>query len=566
MSSPGKLYNYTRIAQWIIFIVALIFILPYLVLDGNCYIRLHDTLEAEWEWLKLLVDSHTAFRYNTVWTLQQIMNGQPRNVYPAGTSINVLLVFLLGSYKAYITSSLLMRFIGFTGTVVLLRDYFIKEPENRFIILLCALSFSVLSVFIPFGLSVMGQPLMLWVFLNLQYRVKLSYTLLILFPAYCSVVWFLIPFGSLLVLTGLYFYRTSQLSKHFLIGLVLLTGLFGLINYPMVSTTLIQPGFISHRIAYNLYMFEKPGFWPCLIDTFTVFGLTHYHVATFISFVAFIGILLVIKPSEKLVKALLAGIIAVCIIQGFYPFFEYWLGDNITIIKSLRLNRFSILLPFLWLFAFAISLQKMSRSQLLKPLVFPLLMAQLFLALAGNDELIQNYRTLTGHQKFPGYENYMAPQQFEAIKAYIGKPQSSYRVACLGMSPSVPENNGFYTLDAVMSLYDLRYKQQFRNIFAGEIAKSREIEQYYDGWGNRCYIFSSELGTKHKAFNCYKFTPHSVEHFAFNAQAFSVLGGKYLISAVEIKNHDDVGLHFEKIFTDNQSWWKIYLYSVKPDL
>ncbi len=160
----------------------------------------------------------------------------------------------------------------------------------------------------------------------------------------------------------------------------------------------------------------------------------------------------------------------------------------------------------------------------------------------------------------------MAPKQFEAIKEYIGKPLSSYRVACLGMSPSVPENNGFYTLDAVMSLYDLRYKQQFRDIFSGEIAKSKEIEQYYDGWGNRCYLFSSELGIKHKSFNCYKFEPHSVEHFAFNPQAFSVLGGKYLISAVEIKNHDDVGLHFERTFTDDQSWWKIYLYSVKPAL
>ena len=196
-------------------LVALAFVIPYVILDGNCYIRLHDTLEAEWEWLKLLVDSHTAFRYNTGWTLPQIMNGQPRNVYPAGWSINVLLVFLLGSYKAYIASSLLMRIIGFAGMVLLLRDYFIKQPENRYIILICALTFRVLSVFIPFGLSVMGQPIMLWVFLNLQARVrlKLSYLILIFFPCYCSVVWFLIPFGSMLALTGLYFYQNFQIEQ-----------------------------------------------------------------------------------------------------------------------------------------------------------------------------------------------------------------------------------------------------------------------------------------------------------------------------------------------------------------
>jgi len=41
------------------------------------------------------------------------------------------------------------------------------------------------------------------------------------------------------------------------------------------------------------------------------------------------------------------------------------------------------------------------------------------------------------------------------------------------------------------------------------------------------------------------------------------MGGQYIISAVEIRNHDDVGLHFERTFTDDQSWWKVYLYSVK---
>ena len=474
MNNQSTNYRYIVFAKWIIFITVFVYILPFILLGGNSYIRLHDTLEAEWEWLKLLVDSHTAFRYDTIWTLPQVMNGQPRNVYPAGWSINVLLVFLFGSYKAYIVSSLLMRLIGFTGMVLLLKDYFIKRSESKYIILICALTFSVISVFIPFGLSVMGQPIILWVFMNLQSKIKLklSYLILIFFPCYCSVVWFLIPFSFLLLLTALYFVRTSKLSRHYIAGLALMIGLFGLINYPMVGTTLIRPGFISHRIAYNLYMFEKPEFWHSLLDSFIFFTITHYHVATFISGVSFIAVLMVIKPSERLVQALLTGIIIVSLIQGFYPFFEYWLGDKVTIIKSLRLNRFSILLPFLWLFAFAISLDKMDSSQLLKPLVFPLLIAQLFLALAGNDELLHNYRMLCGHQKFPGYENYMAPRQFEAIKEYIGKPVSSYRVASFGMSPSVAQNNGFYTLDAVMSLYDLRYKQEFRTIFAGEIAKN----------------------------------------------------------------------------------------------
>ena len=219
-------------------------------------------------------------------------------------------------------------------------------------------------------------------------------------------------------------------------------------------------------------------------------------------------------------------------------------------------------LPFLWFMGFAIALAKMRSSSALTPFVLPFLLLQIFMCMAGNDEVVHNYRALSGHQKFPDFQNYNANRQFDEIKKYIGRPVNSYYVASLGISPSVSQYNGFYTLDGLMSVYDLHYKEAFRNVFAGEIAKSNDIAQYYDGWGNRCYIFSSELGIKHEAFNCYKYQHRYIEHFAFNAKAFDAMGGKYLISAVDIRNHDEQRLHLEKVFSDNQSWWTIYLYSV----
>jgi hypothetical protein len=185
------------------------------------------------------------------------------------------------------------------------------------------------------------------------------------------------------------------------------------------------------------------------------------------------------------------------------------------------------------------------------------------MALVGNDELMHDYRTILGHQKFPNFQNYMAPKQFSDIKKYIGEPVDSYYVASLGISPSIAQYNGMYTLDGLLSIYDINYKHDFRRIFAGEIAKSKDLQQYYDGWGNRCYIFSSELGIKHQSFNCSKFDHRSISHFDFNKAAFVEMGGKYLISGVEIKNSEQTGLHLEKVFTDPISWWDIYLYSVK---
>lgn len=559
--------NYSLLAKCVIFLAFAAYVIPVIILGSNSYIRLHDTLEGEWVWLQLLADSHTAFNFHPVTMVPQIMKGVPRSFYPSGLSVNMVLVQCLGAYKGYIFSSILIRIIGFSGMALLLKTYFIKEKENAFIIWLCALGYSLLSVFTPFGISVLGQPLLLWAFLNLHNskRLVVSYLIIIFFPFYCSIVWLAIPFAVLLGVLGLYFLSSSGLNKYYITGFLLLVAMFTLVNYQMVGATFANPGFISHRQAYNLYMFETPSVGQALNESVLMFFTTHYHVAIFITSVALMAMLLTIRKSEKLIMVIFAAIVLICLFQGFYSYPEYWLSSKIELMKSFRFNRFSILLPFLWFLGFALALVKMRNSAVLKQFVLPFLLLQIFQAMAGNDEVFHNYRTLAGHQKFPDYENYVANRQFDEIKKYIGAPQNSYYVASLGISPSVAQFNGFYTLDGLMSVYDLHYKETFRKVFAGEIAKSNDIAQYYDGWGNRCYIFSSELGIKHDAFNCYKFLNRHIDHLDFNAKAFADMGGKYLISAVNITNHDAQGLHLEKVFKDTQSWWTIYLYSVKPN-
>ena len=101
----------------------------------------------------------------------------------------------------------------------------------------------------------------------------------------------------------------------------------------------------------------------------------------------------------------------------------------------------------------------------------PFIIAQLFIALYGNDEILHDYRTLLGHQKFPTFKNYMAADQFTEIKKYINEPVDSYSVVSLGISPSIAWYNGLYTLDGLLSIYDLRYKSYFRRIIAGELNK-----------------------------------------------------------------------------------------------
>jgi len=88
--------------------------------------------------------------------------------------------------------------------------------------------------------------------------------------------------------------------------------------------------------------------------------------------------------------------------------------------------------------------------------------------------------------------------------------------------------------------------------------KSKKLKKYYDEWGNRFYVFSSELGkdwlnTKDRAL------PISIE---LNIESLFNMGGRYIISANKIVNASENRLILEKIFEDALSPWKIYLYKI----
>jgi hypothetical protein len=107
----------------------------------------------------------------------------------------------------------------------------------------------------------------------------------------------------------------------------------------------------------------------------------------------------------------------------------------------------------------------------------------------------------------------------------------------------------------------LEYKRQFRKIIEKELAKSDVLRDYFDGWGNRCYVFVSELG---KSSFYGKASGKTVNHLELNTPHLRTMGGEYVFSAVEILNYEENALSFEGKFSDSLSYWDIYLYKVLP--
>jgi hypothetical protein len=168
----------------------------------------------------------------------------------------------------------------------------------------------------------------------------------------------------------------------------------------------------------------------------------------------------------------------------------------------------------------------------------------------------ENYDKLT-------WADYYAPDVFSEIDEFIGKEKSSYRTLSLGLHPAAAIYNGFYTLDAYSNNYDLNYKHQFRSIIAGELDKDTQLADYYDNWGCRCYVLSSELGYDRLLVS--KDSGTHIKELAFDAAAAREMGARYLFSAVEIDNGDEIGLRLmrDEPFATDTSYLQIYLYEIQ---
>jgi len=209
------------------------------------------------------------------------------------------------------------------------------------------------------------------------------------------------------------------------------------------------------------------------------------------------------------------------------------------------------LIPMLWFVVFALALKLIIKhSTRGTPIVFTLISLQILLSFFYHNE-IQNHRK-------PSYRELFSIHLFEQIKNHIGRPQSEYRIVSIGLHPGISLYNGFYTLDGYHTGYPLQHKKAFRKIIESELAKNEKNRSYFDDWGGRCYVFVDELEYGNWLYS--KNKNGVVHQLDLNTNAFVELGGEYIFSAVEIKNHKENQLVLEKVFENDNSFWRIFLY------
>ncbi|MFZ3589873.1 DUF6044 family protein [Bacillus sp. DJP31] len=537
------------------FLLIGLYLSPLFILGENAHIRVHDNLDSNLAWYKVLINSGELFG-SLDSTIPQIINGLPRNAFGTEWSGIVWLHAIFPTMVAYALSQTITRVFAFIGMYLLLKKHFIKEREYYIIRVGVALAFS-LTPFWPSGmLSTLGMPLATWAFLNIRNGENSwkNFLVLTLLPFYSSFVlgifFFLLAIGIVWLLD---FLKGKGWNLRFLLSIVYMTFVYLLIEYRLVYSTF----FSSEPTSRDEYFHARLSFLQSVKLTFKNFFLGHTHVMTvhglFILMTLLLASYFIIKKRIWKSEQLFINLLLINFgLSAWYAFWFYkgWIPitERFHFLDTFNFARFHFLRPFIIYVSFALGLQIIWKY---KSIVWFLIVGQLLVLGAYNDEIV--------HRNKPSVKEFMAEDLFQEIKEHIGLPLDQYRVASIGIHPSISQYNGFYTLDTYNNFYPLTYKYQFRKIIENELEENKTIRTYFDEWGGRCYIFTDELG-KHYMFS--NRSKKELKNLDLNPEPFKKLGGRFLLSAIPIKNANKNKLSLERIFETDTSHWKIYLYKV----
>ncbi|MGE8206574.1 DUF6044 family protein [Heyndrickxia sp. NPDC080065] len=555
------LQNKERLYMLIAILIILIWVAPYFILGQDAHVRVHDNLDSNLGWYKVLKESGQLFAPIDA-PFQQIFNGEmTRDAFYSQFNGMIILFSLLTPMIAYGVSQLITRVLAFIGMYLLLKKYVIKERPLGLIQVGAALTFA-LTPYWPSGmLSILGMPLALWAFLNIRNGEKswVNYVILTILPFLSSFV-----LGFFFFLSGMGIFwlvdiiRTKKWNLKFFFSIAYMTVIYLLIDYRLVASMLL-PHEPTNRDAF----YESKN---SLIETFTLilknYVFSHNQDRTVSELIilplTIVTLVIILAKKQWKKEKLFIGLhILNLLLSIWYAFWFYegWqpLKDRVGLLTSFNFARYHYLRPLVIYALFALSLRYIWQlGKWGKSVAIICIIAQIYVLIPYNEQI--------AYKNQPSYRQYFAEEQFNEIKKFIGKPVEKYRVVSIGMHPDIAQYNGFYTLDSYSNLYPLSYKEEFRKIIAPELSKSKYLADYYDHWGGRVYVFVDELG-KHYMFS--KNSSMKITNLQLNIKQLKQMGGEYIISAVPILNAEENKLSLQKVFESNTSYWKIYLYHVK---
>ena len=556
-------------------------VLPLLILGQEGIFTYADQLDGEM--IAYILQARHLFQGSS---LPEFLNGASKTALTMPAPLFVLF-FLTGNYYGALVAMLLVgKVCGYAGMYLLAKE----TTEEAWIGAMAGFLYGCIPFLPVYGLSEFGIPLLVWCILQLKKgrHTWAAYGYTVVYALTSSLV--LVGFGILGM--GLLWLLWEWIDakkrgddkrpSRLLAAWLLLLGTYLAENCRLLGELFGLGGkTVSHKSAYVLV--EKSfvsTLWQALFE-----GMQHckdYHVLMLAATLIVILITVAGKRFRREGKS--EKTIGICL--GCNLFFAlaaaFWdcrigigLRSHLRVLGSFQLSRLLWIAPCLWYLAASCAIALVYRQYREKGGLGSRLGLCFLVGISGASALWMLYSGdfKTNLQKLRNpdygmlsYEDYYAIGVMDQVRDFLdettGKRVDEYRVASLGIDPAAALYHGFYCLDGYSNHYPLDYKESFRRVIAPELDRSEYLAQYYDGWGNRCYLFSSEV----PGYYTIEKNRFYFQDYRLDTGALYEMGGRYILSAAYIMNGEEQGLVLlnETPFSSLDSYYQIYVYEVTP--
>lgn len=558
-------------------ITALAF-LPYIINGRNSVITYHDQLDGE----ILTYIFNAKYLFSKTDIIPELMNGMSKNAFVPPAPAMILIYKAFSPFMAFMICLFIAKITAFSSMYFLLFKLFDRWETA----IVGAVLFMLIPFYSVYGLCIPGIPLVLYSFLLIKDK-KYILSVLLTFVYGINSSLALVGFAMIIVTALIAFYEAVKEKnyKAFLIP-AFLTVTYSILNINLVMQILAKSEeFVSHKseVVYQPMSFLQA------VDEIFVKGVS-YAQSNQVCLIPMILLGLVVlaitaiktrKVKEKIKTdeaVLLASCISIVAITLVYIMLESPVvislkNQSSGIFHEFNFTRFSWLMPVAWILAFSSSMnfvirkiEKAKKKKVKQILFSVILVACTFLCMFGlldKSDIKPNVARIKakGNYHMVTWNQFFCEDVFEIVDGYTDDDKSSYRVASIGIYPSIAAYNGYYCLDAYSNNYDVEYKHEFRKIIEKELDKNDYIRQNFDEWGNRCYLFNATSGT----YALYeKEYMDAINELDFDYGQMKKMGCKYIFSTHYILNEEDnlKLLNEEAVMTD-ESWFKLWIYEIK---
>ncbi|MCM1056174.1 MAG: DUF6044 family protein [Firmicutes bacterium] len=595
MTLKNKITKLNNLCPALGILAVLLTVLPYFLLGKDAIYTYLDQLDGEM--IAYILQAKHLFHGNV---LPEFMNGASKTALIPPAPLAVLL-FLPGNYNvALVLMTLLGKLWGYVGMYLLVREV----TDEKWIAALSAFLYSCIPFLAVYGLGEFGIPMLFWCALQVKKGKHLTaaylYTALYALSSSLVLVGFgVLGFGLVWILYTMVSDRQKRkankkvppdapakfaLQTRLTLFWLLLLAVYFAENISLFSQLLgTEKDFVTHKSEYIL---SAQPFLEVFLNGL-LSGTQHgngYHALLLVCILVAViaGCIRMLSSKKDMSVKPLLTVMFFCLGWNvcFALLSALWdsapgiaLRSRLSFLGTFHLDRLLWMAPCLWYLAAACGLTLIYRlyRNSFRYLFCLLPMTVLFGATALWSLYSGEFKMNVQKLKDPdygilSYRDYYAIGVMEQVRAfldtYTGKSVEEYRVVSLGIDPAVALYHGFYCLDGYSNNYSLEYKKRFREIIAPELEKSAYLTQYYDGWGNRCYLFSAECP------GYYTIEKHGFyfQNYQIDTDALYEMGGRYLLSAAWIQNAEAQGLTLlnETPFETDDSYYYIYVYEISP--